>query len=104
MTVTYEITATVDPELAERYERYMQERHIPDLLATRCFVGASFSRSTPGRYRIRYEAPDQHSLDCYLEHHAAALREHVRLEFADGVILSRENWTVLRAWLRGDSP
>src|SRR5205085_12026258 len=28
--VIYEITAAVEPNLAEAYEKYMRERHIPD--------------------------------------------------------------------------
>jgi hypothetical protein len=96
--VTYEVTATIDPDIADRYEQYMQLRHVPDLLATGCFVRASFSRSAPGRYRIRYEAPDQATLDSYLARHAAELREHVDREFPRGVVLSRETWTVLRSW------
>lgn len=96
--VTYEVTATVDLDLADRYERYMQDHHISDLLATGCFVHATFSRSGPGRYRIRYEAPDEVTLDAYLERHAAELRAHVDREFPRGVALSREVWTVLRSW------
>lgn len=95
LPVTYEVTATVDLELVDRYEHYMQKRHIPDLLATGCFVAATFSRSGPGRYRIRYEAPDQQTLDDYLRVHASALRAKVDQEFRAGVNLSREVWTVL---------
>ena len=94
---TYEITATVPEDLIPEYERYMCERHVPDLLATGCFVAASFSRSSPGRYRIRYEAPDQATLDRYLVEHAARLRTHMSDSFPN-VELSREVWLVIRAW------
>jgi catechol 2,3-dioxygenase-like lactoylglutathione lyase family enzyme len=100
LPVTYEVTATVRPDLVERYERYMRDRHVPDLLATGCIVAATFSRSAPGRYRIRYEAPDQQSLDTYLTDHAPALRASVEQEFGNGVSLSREVWTVLEQWPR----
>jgi hypothetical protein len=53
--ITYEITATVRADLCDAYERYMRDRHIPDLLATGSFAGATMARSSPGRYRIRYE-------------------------------------------------
>ena len=71
--ITYEITATVDPGLVEAYERYMRERHIPDLLATGCFYGASLARAAPGRYLARYEAESESDLENYLAH-AARLR------------------------------
>lgn len=97
--ITYEVTAAVDPALVSRYEHYMQTRHIPDLLATGCFIAATFSRSArPGRYRIRYEAADEAVLERYLSQYATELRAHVDSEFPSGVTLSRENWHILRAW------
>ena len=96
--VTYEITAAVRPDLCEAYERYMRERHIPDLLETGAFAGASLSRSSPGRYRIRYEAHSRDALDRYLTEHAPRLRRHFAETFADGVELAREEWSVLASW------
>jgi hypothetical protein len=96
--VTYEVTATVREDLCAAYERYMRERHIPDLLATGAFSGASFGRSTPGRYRMRYEAWSRGDLDRYLAEHAPLLREHVQEVFPEGVTLTREEWNVLAAW------
>ena len=96
--VTYEVTATVRVDLVPEYERYMIDRHIPDLLATGAFIGASFSRSTAGRYRIRYEAEGRDALDRYLAGHAPRLRAHVQEKFGDEVQLTREEWTVLEHW------
>jgi hypothetical protein len=96
--VTYEITAQVRGDLLERYETYMRERHIRDVLATGFFSAASFSRAGIGRYRIRYEAPDKESLDAYLREFAGPLRQHFTEHFPEGIELSRENWTVLQQW------
>jgi hypothetical protein len=96
--VTYEITATVRADLCEAYERYMRERHIPDLLETGSFAGASFSRSAPGRYRVRYEAHDRAALERYLAEHAPRLRRHMTESFPEGVEISREEWDVLAIW------
>jgi len=96
--VTYEVTSTVRADLCEAYERYMRERHVPDLLATGVFAGASFGRSAPGRYRTRYEARTRADLDRYLAEHAARLRAHVKELFPEGIELAREEWTVLEAW------
>ena len=96
--VTYEITARVAPHLVEAYERYLRERHIPDLLATKYFVAAALTCAAPGRYRIRYEAPDQAALDRYLAEHAPRLRAHFDEHFPQGVELSREVWTALALW------
>lgn len=96
--ITYEITAIVRVDLRDAYERYMRERHIPDLLATGCFVAATLSRSTPGRLRIRYEARHREALDRYLADHAPRLRAHALEHFPDGIELSREEWEVLEQW------
>lgn len=96
--VTYEITAQVRSDIVDSYEPYMRDRHIPDVLASGHFSSATFSRSAPGRYRIRYEAFDQAALDEYLKSDAAALRQHFTDHFPEGVELSRENWTVVQQW------
>jgi hypothetical protein len=96
--VTYEITAQVRPDLVRQYEAYMQDRHIADVLATGFFASASFSRSSEGRYLIRYESFDLGSLDQYLATRAAELRKHFTDHFPGGIELSRENWSVLQSW------
>jgi hypothetical protein len=96
--VTYEITAIVRTELRADYERYMREHHIPDLLATGAFTGASIAVGEAGRYRVRYVARDRAALDGYLRDHAPALRAHFAATFPDGVEVTREEWTLLERW------
>jgi len=96
--IIYEITATVRADLIEKYEKYMRETHIPDLLATNYFSSAKFTRSGENRYRIQYEAYDQKSLDAYLETEAARLRADFLAHFSEGIELARENWEVLHVW------
>lgn len=94
-TVTYEITATVEFAFRAKFERFMIERHIPDLMATGCFGEASFSRSEPGRYRTRYEAIDREAMERYLVDHAPRLRVHTMETFPIGVVFEREEWVML---------
>lgn len=96
--ITYEITATVADHLCADYERFMIQRHIPDLLATGSFTSASFSRSLPGRYRIRYEAHSRESLDQYLAAHALRLRAHIAEAFPEAIEHTREEWEVLHSF------
>lgn len=95
MTVIYEITATVRDDLMESYERYMSSKHIPDLMSTGCFVGATFSRSEIARYRIWYTAASQDDLDRYLNQNASRLRDDLRSHFPNGVEPSREVWNMI---------
>jgi len=98
LTITYEITASVAHDLCAEYERYMIERHIPDLIWTGAFEGVTLSRSKPGRYRIRYEARGREALDQYLKQYADRLRQHFKETFPSGIELSREEWENLRTW------
>jgi hypothetical protein len=96
--IIYEITAVVQPSLVEKYEQYMRERHIPDLLETGYFTGATFTCSTENRYRIRYEAFNQEALDKYLTNNADHLRADFQKHFPNGIELSRDVWEVLHMW------
>jgi Domain of unknown function (DUF4286) len=96
--IIYEITAIVQAELIALYEKYMQDVHIPDLMATGHFSGAVFSRSTSGRYRIQYQAHNQNALTEYLKNEAPRLREEFHSHFPTGVTLTRENWEVLQTY------
>lgn len=96
--IIYEITATVRTDLIEKYEKYMREIHIPDLLETGFFSGAKFTRSAENRYRIQYEVKDQKDLERYLKTEANRLRAHFLENFSEGVELGRENWDVLEIW------
>ena len=96
--IIYEVTATVEASLAQAYERYMRQEHIADVLASGCFQGAEFASSTPGRYRMRYEASTDEDLERYLATHAARLREDAASRFPEGVVLSREVWTAVQRW------
>jgi hypothetical protein len=99
--ISYEVTALVaDEERYEAFERFMTDTHIPAVLATGAFVSAEFSRSSPGRYRIRYDAPGRDLLDGYLKEHAPRLRAESTAEFPDGVEFTREEWEVLGQFTR----
>jgi hypothetical protein len=93
--ITYEVTVEVRPDLWEAFERFMIDRHIPDLMATGCFASASMSRSEPGRYRARYDAHDRQALNRYMNEHALRLRRHVAESFPEGLSFQREEWEVL---------
>jgi Domain of unknown function (DUF4286) len=96
--IAYEVVADVEQAEDGRYERYMRETHIPEVLATGCFQGAIFARSSPGRYRTSYLARSQADLDRYLKTHTAAMRADFAAHFPDGVSLSREVWVTQERW------
>ena len=89
--VVYEVTAVVEAKLADDYEQYMTERHIADVLATGYFSSATIDRIGE-KYRIRYYASDQASLDAYLASEAPRLRDDFNSHFPDGIELTRAVW------------
>lgn len=95
--VTYEVTAVVESSRIADYEQYIR-RHIPDLLATGCFSTASFEKSAPGLYRVRYNAATRDDLDRYLREHAPRLRADFASRFPSGIQISREVWDTLQVW------
>jgi hypothetical protein len=97
--ITYEVTAVVRADLVDAYEKYMRP-HIVAVLATGSFVSASFDRSEGNKYRARYHARDQQSLDTYLAEHTARLRADFAKHFPSGVELSRAVWETTGTWER----
>jgi hypothetical protein len=93
--IIYEVTVKVRQDLRESFERFMIDRHIPDLMATGCFVSASFLRDAADRYRARYEAQDREALNRYFGEHASRLRGDVAELFPEGISFEREEWEVL---------
>lgn len=96
--ITYEVTATVRDDLRSRYEVFMRERHVPDVLLTGLFVGAHLLRADDGRFRTRYELNDRSALERYLATHATRLRADLTAHFPEGVELERDIWNELIAW------
>ena len=103
MSLIYEVTAVVELEIAEGWERYMRERHIPDVLATGCFTGASLARASGGRYLIRYQVATRADLERYLAQAAPTLRAEFAARYPGGVALTRETWELLQEWETGRS-
>lgn|SRR5436190_6679071 len=96
----YEITAKVDPEIAAEYEKYMIERHIPDLLATGHFAAAFFAKNG-SQYRIGYHADSSEHLDAYLANDAERLRRDVDQRFPSGIETSRQNLEIVALFSEG---
>jgi Domain of unknown function (DUF4286) len=95
--ITYQVTATVEPELTASYEAFMRH-HIPALLATGCFTAARLSRGEAGRYQAEYYAPDRAALERYLSEHAPRLRSEFAAAFPTGITVTRAVWDAVRDW------
>jgi len=95
--IRYEVTLECSASTATDLERWMRNTHIPDVMATGCFVAAHFDRDD-GRFRTSYEAIGRAELDRYLAEHAMRLRDEFARRFPAGVAVSREIWEQLQRW------
>ena len=96
--IAYEVTVDVAPELVDQYVAFMLIRHVPDMMATGCFVGAEFAQAGEARFRLRCVAISREDLDRYLADHAVRLREDTARHFPTGTAFTREVWDVLKSW------
>lgn len=83
----YNVTCNVDNEVAPAWLYYMQAVHVPEVLATGCFVRSQICRMLDEienegvTYAIQYYCPDQDTLDRYLTEFAPALRADMEKRF-----------------------
>lgn len=90
----YEISTTVESGLAADYEKYMTERHIPDLLGTGYFSAAFFAKNGL-HYRVGYHADSQEQLDGYFMNDAERLRSEFTERFPRGIEVTRQNLEII---------
>lgn len=78
--VLYNVTVSIDPEVALEWLAWMRSTHIPDVMRTGCFIESRISRvhgeEEGGQtYAITYLAENQEKLDHYQQHYAPALQQ-----------------------------
>jgi hypothetical protein len=95
--IRYEVTLECSESTAPALEQWMRNSHIPEMLATGCFVAIHFDRGD-ARFRTVYQAATPHDLDRYLQHHATTMRGRFHDRFPDGVAVSRDTWEQLQSW------
>lgn len=96
--IFYEVTAVPEPEVREAYEQYMRAKHVDDVLASGCFIGARIAVTDDGLYRTTYVAATRGDLDRYLADHAPRLRNDFAEHIPSGVQVSREILDVIQEW------
>lgn len=77
----YNVTTKVATSIAPLWLQWMQQQHIPEVMATGCFTAFKLVRllevddSEGPTYAIQYHAPDRAAYDRYLAEYASALRQ-----------------------------
>lgn len=96
--IRYEVVLDVEPQLVPGLEDYMRGKHIPEILATGCFLDIRFERAGEGRFRTSYHAATSADLERYLSQHTGGFRASLIQYFPRGVTAVRETWTELERW------
>jgi hypothetical protein len=78
--IIYNVTIQVDEGIAVEWLSWLQQEHIPDVMASGCFVKHQLVKilnTDPGSvsYAVQYYADNQQQLDRYLEEYATGLRK-----------------------------
>src|SRR5689334_4085863 len=79
--IVYNVTIKVEPAIAVEWLQWMQNEHIPLVLATGCFTDAIVHRllevddSDGPTYSIQYKAESKALYNHYIEKHATEMRQ-----------------------------
>ncbi|MBX2931557.1 MAG: DUF4286 family protein [Chitinophagaceae bacterium] len=77
----YNVTIKIEPSIQEAWIAWMQNIHIPEVIATKCFTHYQFVQllevdETDGiTYAVQYYAESKANYNRYIEHYAPQLRE-----------------------------
>ena len=92
----YLVKIRIDEEIADEWQRWMQQVHVPDVVKTGCFDKAWIARDTAGdgagrrAYRMIYLAPSRADYERYQERFAPDLQEDHTRRFEGRFDASRE--------------
>lgn len=80
--ILYNVTISLDPNVEHVWIAWMKDVHIPDMIATGCFVSHRFLKLLNDRqdvegptYAIQYFAENKSDIDRYLDEFAPRLRQ-----------------------------
>ncbi len=97
----YNVTVKVEAEIEAEWLAWMQQTHIPEVLATGMFVKNQFLRLISQQedegqtYAVQYYCESSELLDEYMHSHAPALQQKTRERYANKFVAFRTVLEVL---------
>ena len=84
--ILYNVTSSVDPEVAEEWEAFMRDEHMPDVMSTGFFIKSQFLRllneeNNGFTYAAQYYCTSLEQLEAYHETVAPGLRADIETRF-----------------------
>ena len=83
----YNVTVTIDADIAQEWVTWMTESHIPDVMVTGMFLSYRMGRLLSHEhtdseiFTMQYLAADMDHLQRYLEEFAPALQKDLKIKF-----------------------
>lgn len=99
--IVYNVTINVDDGIRQEWLQWMQQTHIPDVLATGKFREARICRvlvveeSGGTTYSVQYTAPDRNALERYYAEDAARLRQELADRYGDRLVAFRTELEII---------
>lgn len=90
----YNVTVNVEDSVTENWISWMSEVHIPDVLQSGLFLGATFSKlmvqeEQGTTFSIQYRLKDEESFHIYSEMYAPALQAEHKKHFGEKTVAFR---------------
>lgn len=93
--ILYNVTVSLDPDVEAAWVAWVQEEHIPEMMATQKFISAQLVRikddlqRPTGNYAVQYKTSSQQLMDAYLKEDASRLRAKTEARFGNKVLAFR---------------
>ncbi len=92
--ILYNVTSSLEPAIADQWVAYMRETHMPDVLATGCFIKSQLCRLLNEEddgitYAAQYYCISLEQLEAYQQHFAPALRADMDQHFGGKYVAFR---------------
>jgi hypothetical protein len=97
----YNVTTNIEDSVHDQWLQWMQETHIPDVLATGKFLNAKMCRVLVDEemggttYSVQFTTTDRATLQKYYEEDAARLRADVLKRFANKFVSFRTEMEII---------
>ncbi|MBC7849542.1 MAG: DUF4286 family protein [Chitinophagaceae bacterium] len=99
--IIYNVTTKVNARVAEEWQKWMLELHIPHVLESGCFLQATISLlldvddEDGPTYAVQYFAEDRTKYEQYINEYAPLLRKEVIEKWGDACVSFRSTMQVI---------
>ena len=102
ITLRYNVTMSVEPDIQAKWLSWMLEVHLREMLATGCFLGFRFSELQGAEdagptYTVQYELASPGDFDRYESEFAPAMRKKGKEAFGNQALAFRTTMRVIAA-------